>query len=299
MSKMLMLCGGIIGGVIGISCGIGGAVLAKSTNSAVIENIEDNSLDVQHIENNSSEMSPVELKEKRKGWHQNGTSWCYYKDGKEQTGWVKDNNKWYYLGDNGKMKTGWVKDEEQWYYLNTDGVMVVNITEDGFYVNDQVVVEEKLKQKSNWQNNNSQENYLIDASEDSNFLNNDSLSYNSDNITKETSPRGSFVQDSAEAKNIIYSNDPGNYNLVYKGIISSGEINNELLKFYENLQLNESVHVFYIYDENNVDINCIYYVGKSTGTLYRRNGGYDVFDDVYMIKNNEIVNVYNFKQEIF
>jgi glucan-binding YG repeat protein len=41
-----------------------------------------------------------------------------------QTGWVYDQNKWYYLAGNGAMKTGWVKDAGSWYYLAGNGAMV-------------------------------------------------------------------------------------------------------------------------------------------------------------------------------
>ena len=97
-------------------------------------------------------------------WKMEGKVWKYYTDdGKLVTGWVKDNNKWFYLDSkSGELKTGWLKDNTgkwyflnpqsngnkgamltgwQWidgncYYLNADGSMLANgETPDGYKVN--------------------------------------------------------------------------------------------------------------------------------------------------------------------
>ncbi|MGG3563703.1 N-acetylmuramoyl-L-alanine amidase [Neobacillus rhizosphaerae] len=57
------------------------------------------------------------------GWVKQGAQWSYYKNGANQTGWVNDKNKWYYLDSNGVMKTGWILDKNKWYYLDSEGVM--------------------------------------------------------------------------------------------------------------------------------------------------------------------------------
>ena len=78
------------------------------------------------------------------GWVQDN-GWKYYENGKEKTGWIKDNNKWsyinpvtkimltgwlkyddnwYYLKDNGEMATGWIQDKGNWYYLKDSGEML-------------------------------------------------------------------------------------------------------------------------------------------------------------------------------
>ena len=31
---------------------------------------------------------------------------------------------WNYFASSGAMKTGWVKDQETWYYLDKDGIML-------------------------------------------------------------------------------------------------------------------------------------------------------------------------------
>ena len=54
-------------------------------------------------------------------WKMEGKAWKYYTDdGKLVTGWVKDNNKWFYLDSkSGELKTGWLKDNTgKWYFLN-------------------------------------------------------------------------------------------------------------------------------------------------------------------------------------
>lgn len=59
------------------------------------------------------------------GWLKDNNVWYYLNsDGVMQTGWVKDNNVWYYLAENGAMKTGWLKDRGYWYYLNESGKML-------------------------------------------------------------------------------------------------------------------------------------------------------------------------------
>ena len=56
------------------------------------------------------------------------------KNGVMQTGWVKDNNKWYYLNEDGSMKTGWLLNNGEYYYLKVNGEMVTNESIDGYYL---------------------------------------------------------------------------------------------------------------------------------------------------------------------
>ncbi|WP_371399377.1 N-acetylmuramoyl-L-alanine amidase family protein, partial [Bacillus toyonensis] len=52
------------------------------------------------------------------GWHKEGNQRYYLgEDGTMKTGWHKEGNQRYYLGEDGAMKTGWHKEENQWYYL--------------------------------------------------------------------------------------------------------------------------------------------------------------------------------------
>ena len=56
-------------------------------------------------------------------WKKSGRKWYYYKDGKKQTGWIKDQGAWYYLNDKGVMQTGWITYKKKKYYLASNGVM--------------------------------------------------------------------------------------------------------------------------------------------------------------------------------
>ena len=51
------------------------------------------------------------------------------------TGWVYDNDHWYYLDASGTMKTGWVKVDGSWYYCYEDGSMAADTWIDNYYVN--------------------------------------------------------------------------------------------------------------------------------------------------------------------
>ncbi|NFG24125.1 cell wall-binding protein [Clostridium botulinum] len=57
-----------------------------------------------------------------KGWYKDNEKWYYLKDnGTMATGWIEDKDgKWYYLDESGAMKTGWLKDKGKWYYLETN-----------------------------------------------------------------------------------------------------------------------------------------------------------------------------------
>jgi glucan-binding YG repeat protein len=41
-----------------------------------------------------------------------------------QTGWVKVDDKWYHLDNNGVMETGWIKDDGKDYCLYSNGEMI-------------------------------------------------------------------------------------------------------------------------------------------------------------------------------
>lgn len=60
----------------------------------------------------------------KNGWVKFPEGWCYYINYVWQTGWVKDNDKWYFLNDAGYMVTGWVKVNMKWYYLDISGAML-------------------------------------------------------------------------------------------------------------------------------------------------------------------------------
>lgn len=57
-------------------------------------------------------------------WSYSGGKWYYYENGALKTGWLKENNTWYFLGSNGEMKTGWLYNDNHWYYLASSGAML-------------------------------------------------------------------------------------------------------------------------------------------------------------------------------
>ena len=73
------------------------------------------------------------------GWKKIGDKWYYFDDytGLMYTGWWYEDDKTYYLGDDGAMKTGWIKEtycyptsggstatDVTWYYASSSGALV-------------------------------------------------------------------------------------------------------------------------------------------------------------------------------
>ena len=97
------------------------------------------------------------------GWTAISGKWYYFDNSKVRTGWLKQNNNWYFLqgdgsmvtglrtidsknyyfGDNGVMKTEWTNINGNWYYFNSDGTMATGwINENGqdYYLYDNGVM---------------------------------------------------------------------------------------------------------------------------------------------------------------
>lgn len=76
---------------------------------------------------------------KAKGWRKEVGGKTYYLDantGAIKTGWLNQNNKWYYLGLNGVMQKGWLQLNGHWYYFTPEGEMITNQSmyiDDGIY----------------------------------------------------------------------------------------------------------------------------------------------------------------------
>ena len=70
------------------------------------------------------------------GWTQNDSGeWSYYKDGEPVKGWLSDDQKWYWLDNNGKMFSGgWKQIDGKWYYFYADGSMAISTKVDGYEV---------------------------------------------------------------------------------------------------------------------------------------------------------------------
>jgi len=76
---------------------------------------------------------------KATGWRKEVGGKSYYLDpstGAVKTGWLNQNNKWYYLGLNGVMQKGWLNLNGHWYYFTPEGEMIINQSmyiDDGIY----------------------------------------------------------------------------------------------------------------------------------------------------------------------
>lgn len=67
------------------------------------------------------------------GWVKRDDSWLYInQDGSLAKGWLNLNGTWYYLDpNNGTMRTGWVLVDGLWYWLNSSGAMATGWTNIG------------------------------------------------------------------------------------------------------------------------------------------------------------------------
>ena len=69
------------------------------------------------------------------GWWKNSDgNWFYLNQslgGKMQIGWLKWNEKWYYMDKNGVMQTGFRVINGKTYYFNESGEMLTNTTVQG------------------------------------------------------------------------------------------------------------------------------------------------------------------------
>ena len=75
-------------------------------------------------------------------WFKEDDKWYWLtEDGAMALGWHKINNKWYFFNQNGSMHEGWLEYYDKWYYLKpSDGTMISrecrNINGDWYYFNE-------------------------------------------------------------------------------------------------------------------------------------------------------------------
>ena len=82
----------------------------------------------------SINISMYALGEGKLGWIKNDDKWYYIDPVKKhfKIGWLESNNNWYYMNKDGSMKTGWLNDNEHTYYFNEKGEMIKGkVTIDG------------------------------------------------------------------------------------------------------------------------------------------------------------------------
>lgn len=72
------------------------------------------------------------------GWKKDETGWWYdLPGGYVKNDWVKSNDHYFFMDENGYMVTGWREIKGKWYYFNDIGEMLVNtVTPDGYTVNE-------------------------------------------------------------------------------------------------------------------------------------------------------------------
>lgn len=69
------------------------------------------------------------------GWNKVDNFWFYINSNKNiHKGWLLDSGKWYYLGTDGFMQTGWITVNNIQYYLYSNGSMASNTWIDDYYV---------------------------------------------------------------------------------------------------------------------------------------------------------------------
>ena len=68
------------------------------------------------------------------GWTENDSGTRFYRrDGKPVTGWLKEEENWYWLDNGGTpFINGWKQIDSKWYYFCSDGKMAVNTVIDGY-----------------------------------------------------------------------------------------------------------------------------------------------------------------------
>ncbi|MED2846333.1 HNH/ENDO VII family nuclease [Bacillus toyonensis] len=63
----------------------------------------------------------------KSGWVMEQNRWYYYEaSGTKKTGWKEIDGKWYYLDTLGAMQIGWKEIDGKWYYLDTLGAMQIS-----------------------------------------------------------------------------------------------------------------------------------------------------------------------------
>ena len=99
-----------------------------------------------------------DIDELKEGWIKKDNKWYYIdSNGKYHTGWLYLNNKWYYFNSSGEMQTGWLALGNVKYYLNTNGEMVIGLQEIGgktYFFNTSGAMQ------AGWQSNNGNKYYF-------------------------------------------------------------------------------------------------------------------------------------------
>lgn len=111
------------------------SMMTGCTSSQETFNPDGIQLKTQNSDNNSKEDNVVEDKKTKnsKDGGNNAVEWklindtwyCYDNYGSKQIGWIKDDDKWFYMDPycDGAMVKGWILLNNNWYYTNSDGAI--------------------------------------------------------------------------------------------------------------------------------------------------------------------------------
>ena len=80
--------------------------------------------------------APKDAKQGTYTWEAVGEKWsCYDKNVNLAKGWILQDNNVYFINNDGIMETGWIKNENSWYYLDySTGILAKNRWVDNYFV---------------------------------------------------------------------------------------------------------------------------------------------------------------------
>ena len=102
---------------------------ANNKDNTTTNNTTNNSKENTTTNNTKTNTSNTKTDSKKTGWVKQNNKWYYYdNNGAMQTGWLSTGGKWYYLASDGKMLTGWQKikynGSYEWFYFDENGKML-------------------------------------------------------------------------------------------------------------------------------------------------------------------------------
>lgn len=139
------------------------ATLGVSSSKVVLANGFENDSEykannievVSNLENNKTTETTINSTGKT-GWVLNDNKYFFIeKDGQVKKNWYNDGYDWYHLDNNtGEMTTGWYNDGSEYYYLNDNGTMAtgwIKIDNEWYYLRSNGVMEKGwLRLDNNW-----------------------------------------------------------------------------------------------------------------------------------------------------
>ncbi|MGL4570186.1 MAG: SH3 domain-containing protein [Clostridium sp.] len=155
---------------------------------------------------NASKHSNVQGNKGQRGWIKKDNKWYYINNnGSLAKGWIELKGVWYYLDNNGAMKTGWILVKDKWYYMDNSGAMKtswIQLNNKWYYLDNSGAMKTgwlQLKDKKYYLNPNG------DMVTSKKKIDNKTYEFNSDGSMKKEEKRGWIEKDNKW----IYINDNG------------------------------------------------------------------------------------------